>query len=206
MEGVAVSARRRAAADFAAGDARDASRSSYHDYEGIALNPEEKARLQADLGDTRHLILRNHGLLTVGRNSADAFLSMFTLQRACEIQVLAQGNGAELIPHPADRARHRPRVLMKGDARRRHALVWPALLRKMDRLDPAFANEPRQGLALSVSDCPSSGLWINVGFVIRRDAPTLPRTTRPRIQGIPDPAAAARLILPAAIPLHTPAP
>src|SRR4026207_2347414 len=69
----------------------------YHDYEGLALNDEEKPRLVADLGKKTFLILRNHGLLTVGPSVADAFLSMFLLERACRIQILAQSGGSELI-------------------------------------------------------------------------------------------------------------
>ena len=70
----------------------------YHGYEGVALNDAEKPRLVADFGENTFLILRNHGLLTVGRSIADAFLAMFTLQRACEIQVLAQSGGGALVP------------------------------------------------------------------------------------------------------------
>src|ERR1700749_1358427 len=66
----------------------------YHGYEGIALRDEEKPRLQHDLGSNTALILRNHGLLTVGPTVADAFLAMYNLQRACEIQIAAQGSGA----------------------------------------------------------------------------------------------------------------
>ena len=113
---------------------------SYHDYEGLALNPDEKGRLQKDLGDARSLILRNHGLLTVGRNVADAFLNMFTLQRACEVQLLAQGQGAELIEIPQsvlDTVPEFSRMVTRGAGA---GLVWPALLRKMDRLDPSFRN------------------------------------------------------------------
>ena len=113
---------------------------SYHDYEGLALNPDEKGRLQKDLGDTRNLILRNHGLLTVGKNVSDAFLNMFTLQRACEVQLLAQGNGAELIDIPQtvlDTVPEFSRMVTKGAG---SALVWPALLRKMDRMDTSFRN------------------------------------------------------------------
>lgn len=111
---------------------------SYHDYEGIALNPEEKGRLQANLGDTSYLMLRNHGLLTVGRSIPDAFLAMFTFQRACEIQVLAQGNGAELLHIPQsvlDTVPGYTKAVMRGAG---SALTWPALLRKMDKLDPGF--------------------------------------------------------------------
>ena len=111
---------------------------SYHEYEGIALNPEEKARLQAHLGNTRHMILRNHGLLTVGRTVSDAFTSMYTLQRACEIQVLAQAGGAELIDIPKtvlDTVPEYVRLVTRGAGT---GLVWPSLLRKMDRLDPSY--------------------------------------------------------------------
>src|SRR5580698_8910851 len=69
----------------------------YHDYEGIALRDEEKPRLVHDLGQSHALILRNHGLLTVGATVADAFTWMYTLQRACEVQVLAQAGGRELV-------------------------------------------------------------------------------------------------------------
>src|SRR5438105_11321856 len=75
---------------------------AYHDYEGLALDEEEKPRLVADLGDKKFMILRNHGLLTIGRTAAEAFLGMFLLERACEIQILAQSGGGELsmIPEP----------------------------------------------------------------------------------------------------------
>lgn len=113
---------------------------SYHDYEGIALNQDEKARLKANLGRTHHLILRNHGLLTVGQTVADAFLSMFTLQRACEIQVLAQGNGTELIHIPQavlDTVPAYVKIVTRGGG---SALTWPALLRRMDKIDGSFRN------------------------------------------------------------------
>lgn len=111
---------------------------SYHDYEGIAMNPEEKVRLQRNLASARHLMLRNHGLLTVGRTVADAFLSMYTFQRACEIQVLAQGGGAGLITIPPavlDTVPEYSRAVLKGAGSH---LTWPALLRRMDRIDSAF--------------------------------------------------------------------
>src|SRR6266481_10130997 len=73
---------------------------AYHDYEGLALNEEEKPRLVADLGDKSQMILRNHGLLTVGRSAAEAFMGMFLLERACKIQILAQAGGGELVEIP----------------------------------------------------------------------------------------------------------
>ncbi|MBL8271423.1 class II aldolase/adducin family protein [Steroidobacter sp.] len=111
---------------------------SYHEYEGIALNHEEKARLQAHLGNTRHMILRNHGLLTVGRTISDAFVAMYSLQRACEIQVTAQAGGTQLLTIPQavlDTVPEYMKQVLRGAGT---GLVWPALLRKMDRLDPSY--------------------------------------------------------------------
>jgi ribulose-5-phosphate 4-epimerase/fuculose-1-phosphate aldolase len=105
----------------------------YHDYEGLALNDDEKPRLVGDLGKKTFLILRNHGLLTVGQSVADAFLSMFLLERACRIQILAQSGGGKLISIPAAVLAQIPAqeaVVTKGG---RGQLAWPGLLRKLDR-------------------------------------------------------------------------
>src|SRR5437660_3485062 len=75
---------------------------AYHDYEGLALDEEEKPRLVSDLGDRKFMILRNHGLLTTGRTAAEAFMGMFLLERACKIQILAQAGGSELKPIPSE--------------------------------------------------------------------------------------------------------
>ena len=115
---------------------------SYHDYEGVALHHEEKARLQADLGDTSFMVLRNHGLLTCGGSIADAFLRMFIFQRACEIQVMAQSGGAELvhIPRPVlDGARAMLAGVMRSAQGMGGALAWPALLRLLDQKNPGYA-------------------------------------------------------------------
>lgn len=112
----------------------------YHDFEGPALDEDEKPRLVADLGDNRCLILRNHGLLTVGETVADAFINMYYLEASCQIQVRAQSGGGELINVPKD-------VMDRGYAnatanQRRNGgqgrLVWPGLLRRLDRTDPSF--------------------------------------------------------------------
>lgn len=111
---------------------------SYHAYEGIALNPEEKARLVSDLGDTNFMILRNHGLLTCASTIADAFLFMFVLQRACEIQLLAQSTGQELVTIPAPILAG---IQAQAEQVTRAAggqLAWPGILRKLERLDPSF--------------------------------------------------------------------
>jgi ribulose-5-phosphate 4-epimerase/fuculose-1-phosphate aldolase len=110
----------------------------YHDYEGMALHDEEKPRLQRDLGDNTALILRNHGLLTVGATVADAFLAMYNLQRACEIQIAAQSSGAKLIridPRIVTGAKANLAVVTKGLG---GGLAWPGLLRKLDRIDPSY--------------------------------------------------------------------
>lgn len=110
----------------------------YHDYEGVALNPEEKPRLVADLGQNTNLVLRNHGLLTVGRTIPDAFLAMYVLETACQTQLLAQSTGAELT-------RVDERILKGISAQAAQVtkglggqLAWPGLLRKLDRRDPSF--------------------------------------------------------------------
>jgi ribulose-5-phosphate 4-epimerase/fuculose-1-phosphate aldolase len=111
---------------------------AYHDYEGVALRDDEKPRLQADLGSATFLMLRNHGLLTVGRTVADAFLAMYQFENTCRIQIDAQAGG-ELIPvDPAiiqGAAQAARTVTLGGGA---GALAWPALLRKCDRLDPGY--------------------------------------------------------------------
>src|SRR5947209_6861475 len=111
---------------------------AYHDYEGLALDEEEKSRLVADLGDKKFMILRNHGLLTLGRTAAEAFLGMFLLERACEIQIMAQSGGGELAKIPNDIvdrvASQMSAVTMDQGA----ALTWPGLLRKLDRIDPSY--------------------------------------------------------------------
>jgi ribulose-5-phosphate 4-epimerase/fuculose-1-phosphate aldolase len=115
---------------------------AYHGYEGVALNHDEKARLQADLGDKNFMILPNHGLLTAAGSIADAFLMMFILQRACEIQVIAQSGGAELIQIPQqilDGAKAMLAGVMKNPTGMGGALPWPALLRKLDQQMPGYA-------------------------------------------------------------------
>jgi ribulose-5-phosphate 4-epimerase/fuculose-1-phosphate aldolase len=111
---------------------------AYHDYEGVALNPEEKVRLVRDLGDKRSMILRNHGLLTCGETVADAFLFMYILQKACEVQIRAQSGGAELIriPQPiVDGIRKAAKQVLRGSG---GMIAWPGLLRKLDRADPSW--------------------------------------------------------------------
>ena len=95
-------------------------------------------RLQKDLGDNYFLLLRNHGLLTVGRSIADAFLYMYIFETACQIQIAAQSGGAALTTvHPAilDGVGEAVRTNTMGLG---GELVWPALLRKLERVDPGY--------------------------------------------------------------------
>jgi len=110
----------------------------YHGYEGVALNPEEKPRLVADLGSNNYLMLRNHGLLTVGSTIADAFLFMYLFESACMIQVRAQAGGGPLTPiaQPlVDGIKAQAAAVTKGLG---GALAWPGLLRRLERANPGW--------------------------------------------------------------------
>ena len=133
-EGVAVSTQQQGLLALSQQSLFPLSGLSYHDYEGVALNPEEKQRLVADLGHTQFLILRNHGLLTCAGSIADAFLNMYILQKACEIQLLAQSSGQALIKIPDAILAG---IQQAGQAVTRNAggqLAWPGLLRRLDRM------------------------------------------------------------------------
>jgi ribulose-5-phosphate 4-epimerase/fuculose-1-phosphate aldolase len=111
---------------------------AYHEYEGLALNEDEKPRLVSDLGNKSYLILRNHGLLTVGETVAEAFLSMYILERACRIQILAQSGGGELhrVADPIiDLTAKQLSAVTVGQGAE---LTWPGLLRKLDRIDTSY--------------------------------------------------------------------
>jgi ribulose-5-phosphate 4-epimerase/fuculose-1-phosphate aldolase len=110
----------------------------YHDYEGVALNADEKPRLVRDLGTNTFLMLRNHGLLTVGPTVADAFLAMYVFDATCRIQVRAQAGGGELVavdPRILAGAKAQMQQVLKGLG---GALAWPGLLRRLDRIDPSY--------------------------------------------------------------------
>jgi ribulose-5-phosphate 4-epimerase/fuculose-1-phosphate aldolase len=112
---------------------------AYHNYEGVALRDDEKPRLVADLGKSNFLMLRNHGLLTCGRSVAEAFQLMYTFESACAIQLRAQAGGGELIPieqRIIDTAMEQARAVSNGQ--RPDQLVWPGLLRRLDRLDASY--------------------------------------------------------------------
>jgi ribulose-5-phosphate 4-epimerase/fuculose-1-phosphate aldolase len=112
---------------------------AYHDYEGIAIDLDERERIVADLGAKSYLLLRNHGTLAVGETVADAFLRIYFFERACEAQVLALSagrGGVTLAPQgTVERVAGQNAEVAKQVSRQ---LVWPMMLRRMDRLDAGF--------------------------------------------------------------------
>ena len=114
------------------------SQIAYHDYEGVALFEEEKERLVKDLGDARLMILRNHGTLALGKNVAEAFTNIYFLEKACSYQVRALSGNLELN-YPSEESIETTR--QQGEGREMAAaLLWPAVRRKMERLDSSFLN------------------------------------------------------------------
>ncbi|MEJ1969105.1 MAG: class II aldolase/adducin family protein [Rhizomicrobium sp.] len=113
---------------------------AYHEYEGVALDHDERERLVADMADKNAMILRNHGTLAVGRNCAEAFLRMYYLERACAMQTRALA-GAAKSNWPQQGVSEK--TAAQGEEAfggRLAALAWPALRRKLDRIDPSYKN------------------------------------------------------------------
>jgi ribulose-5-phosphate 4-epimerase/fuculose-1-phosphate aldolase len=118
---------------------------AYHDFEGVAVDIDERKRLVEDLGDCEVMILRNHGLLSVGQTIGQAFNNIYRLERACETQLLAMACNSELnTPPAAVIARSNAQLTVqpspdaKGQRRRHGSLEWPALKRMLDRRDPSY--------------------------------------------------------------------
>ncbi len=141
LNGVAVSAQKAGVLPISQQSIFVLASLSYHDYEGVALRDDEKPRLVADLGpDSNYLMLRNHGLLTLGRTIPDAFLAMYLFETVCTIQVRAMAGGSELT-------RIAPSILATASEQARlatggvnsGALTWPGLLRRLDRRDTSYA-------------------------------------------------------------------
>jgi ribulose-5-phosphate 4-epimerase/fuculose-1-phosphate aldolase len=112
---------------------------AYHSYEGIALKAAEKVRLAKDLGTANQMVLRNHGLLTCGATIAEAFKYMYTLNMTCQIQLLAQAAGKNLVEIPKDilsSMGQQSKEVTKGVGAA--ALVWPGLLRRLKRENPGY--------------------------------------------------------------------
>lgn len=138
LNGIAVSAQKAGVLPLSQQSIFVLSSLGYHDYEGVALRDDEKPRLVADLGERNFLMLRNHGLLTVGRSVADAFLSMYLFETVCTIQVRAMAGGAELVavdPRIIATAQQQAAAVTKGLG---SSLTWPGLLRRLDRRHPGY--------------------------------------------------------------------
>ncbi|BAL24996.1 class II aldolase/adducin family protein [Azoarcus sp. KH32C] len=112
---------------------------AYHDYEGVALEDDERPRLVHDLGDKRFLMLRNHGLLTVGRSVAEAFVAMYFFETACMIQVRALSGGQQMRRISDAIIAGAPEQWEKVTRGAGGGLAWPALRRKLDRRNPGYA-------------------------------------------------------------------
>jgi len=110
---------------------------AYHDWEGVVVESSERERLQNDLGASNAMLLRNHGLLTVGETMAQAFQRAYFLQRACEIQLAAQVQSDELIEQPVSMSELVQQQQSKNFAGS-SMLNWGALLRRLDRIDPSY--------------------------------------------------------------------
>jgi ribulose-5-phosphate 4-epimerase/fuculose-1-phosphate aldolase len=109
---------------------------AYHDYEGTARSPEERARFLADLGDRRIMVLRNHGLLIAGTSIAEAFVLTYRMERACAMQLAFQQSGAAF--HPINDEIVSAAVRRAAGRNTPTTVEWPALLRKLDRIDPSY--------------------------------------------------------------------
>jgi ribulose-5-phosphate 4-epimerase/fuculose-1-phosphate aldolase len=138
LNGVGVSAQREGVLPISQQSLFVLASLAYHDYEGVALNPDEQPRLVTDLGKKSFLMLRNHGLLTVGSTPAEAFLHMYLFEATCAIQLRAQSGGKELIRIDEAILRGIRAAAAQVTRGQGSALTWPGLLRRLDRLNPGY--------------------------------------------------------------------
>lgn len=135
--GMAVSAQKNGLLPLTQHAMRFWRRIAYHDYEGVALDLDERQRLMRDLGEHKAMILRNHGLLTLGATIREAFELMYYLERSCQAQIDAMAGGAELNVPPPKICEHTARQFER-QGRAAVERDWPALLRLLDRRDSSF--------------------------------------------------------------------
>jgi ribulose-5-phosphate 4-epimerase/fuculose-1-phosphate aldolase len=112
---------------------------AFHDYEGVAVDLDERDRLVANLGDKSAMILRNHGTLAVGKNVGECFVKLYFLERACQAQVMALSAGQDVNMPPQGSPEVTAQQGAMGLNVAANLLAWPALKRKAYRLDPSFA-------------------------------------------------------------------
>ena len=113
---------------------------AYHDYEGVSLYLDERDRLLDALGDSKAMILRNHGLLTVGRTVPEAFLNLYRLERACQVQIDAQAAGKVRILSGNVATKSREELEHSATDKPKGDLEFAALMRKLDKIDPSYRN------------------------------------------------------------------
>ncbi len=138
IAGMAVSAQADGLLPLAQTSMRFYKRLAYHDYEGIATDLDERERLVADLGTNNAMILRNHGLLTVGRNVGEAFQVMRYLQRGCELQLAAQAGGNLTLPPQEVLEKTADQFDRMGANRRSSDSTWAAYRRLLDVEEPGY--------------------------------------------------------------------
>jgi ribulose-5-phosphate 4-epimerase/fuculose-1-phosphate aldolase len=136
LNGVAISAQARGLLPISQQAFVVLSSLAYHDYEGIALGEDEKPRLVRDLASNKYLMLRNHGLLTVGETVAEAWQAMYLFETACTAQVRAQAGGGELIPIGRSIIDAATQMSIEATKGLGPQLVWPGLLRRLQRQMP----------------------------------------------------------------------
>jgi len=117
-----------------------ADKIAFHEHEGVSLDLDERARLQADLGNRNLMILRNHGTLALGRTVGEAFRRISLLERACSIQVAAMSMNDDIHHACPEVIRHTGERFDEAAMEAAASLLWPALVRKMERIDPSFAD------------------------------------------------------------------
>ena len=138
LNGVAVSATKQGVLPISQQSVFVLASLGYHDYEGVALHEGEKPRLVRDLGDKSFLMLRNHGILTVGATIPDAFLLMYLFEAACTIQIRAQSTHGELISVDPKIVAGATMMAKQVTRAAGGTLAWPGLLRKLDRIDRSY--------------------------------------------------------------------
>ena len=107
----------------------------YHDWEGLSVDPDERLRIADNLGDNKCLVMRNHGFLTVGETAGECFMNMYYLIRLCEVALQV---GCSNLPIDQGDTKLWQLACKQYEAFSPGKYEWPALLRKCDRLDPAY--------------------------------------------------------------------
>jgi len=136
--GVAVSAMKCGVLPISQHSMQYFERTSFHDYEGVAIRLDEREALQRDLGDNPVMILRNHGLLTVGAEISEAFQAIIRLETTCRIQVDAMAGGE--LTYIDEEVCRSTSQMMKQRGNYVGARSWPGHLRRLDRIDPSYKN------------------------------------------------------------------